>query len=177
MIKVTGLLLVSVFITFVTEKTARAVCRNMWRWASEEPVAKLNTLFPYPKDQFLHRIKDERKASGDGKDVSGEKVEDPQAHKPDDATTEKEQEPERRTARLQKKARDFDHETSPPLPARPTSDPDLTPSWTAAPPSEAASEPTLTSDDFLDGLPGLVLPDYCSEFDVDEQDSEDGFQH
>ena len=170
------LLLVSVFITFVTEKTARAVCRNMWRWASEEPVAKLNTLFPYPKDQFLHRIKDERKASGDGKDVSGEKVEDPQAHKPDDATTEKEQEPERRTARLQKKARDFDHETSPPLPARPTSDPDLTPSWTAAPPSEAASEPTLTSDDFLDGLPGLVLPDYYSEFDVDEQDSEDGFQ-
>jgi hypothetical protein len=82
------LLLVSVGITFATEKTARAACRAVWRWASEEPVAKLNTLFPYPKDQFLRRVKDDRLASGDQ-----EKVEDPQVHPPEDAaTTEKEHE-------------------------------------------------------------------------------------
>ncbi len=67
------LLMVSVLITLVTEKTAQAACRNSWRWASEEPVPKLTTLFPYPKDQFLNRSKEDRRVSGDLEDLSAGK--------------------------------------------------------------------------------------------------------
>lgn len=149
------LLLVSVLITFATEMTAQAVCRNMWRWASEEPVTKLTTLFPYPKDQFLNRIRDDRRAGGDRESMSREDVEGRQICKPDDDIVEKDR--ERGTAITQLKASDFESERSPQQ-ERPGTD--HSPHWNTAPPIETASEPILTSDDFLNDMPGLALPEY-----------------
>ncbi|ERF73968.1 hypothetical protein EPUS_05392 [Endocarpon pusillum Z07020] len=59
------LMLAAVLLTIITERPAQSVCRNMWRWASEEPIAKLSTLFPYPKDQFSNRTKNDHKDSQD----------------------------------------------------------------------------------------------------------------
>ncbi|KAF7508180.1 hypothetical protein GJ744_009477 [Endocarpon pusillum] len=155
----TVLLLVSVLITLVTEKTAQAVCRNTWRWASEEPVSKLTTLFPYPKDRFLNRCKDGRRPSQGREDSLEINMEDKDEHKPHKNKMEKEIEPEFDIIRM--KVSDFGSENSL---QQEHPDTDQTPRWHAAPPSEAATEPTLTSDDFLDGLPGLVLPEYM-EYD------------
>jgi hypothetical protein len=42
-------------ITPFSEGTALALCRNCWRWASEEPVPHRKTLEPFRKDLFLSR--------------------------------------------------------------------------------------------------------------------------
>lgn len=45
----------AVLLTPLTEGTALAVSRNVWRWASEEPVPNRPTLAPFRKDLFLDR--------------------------------------------------------------------------------------------------------------------------
>lgn len=42
-------------ITPFSEGAAIALCRNLWRWASEEPVPHRSTLAPFRKDLFLNR--------------------------------------------------------------------------------------------------------------------------
>ena len=42
-------------ITPFSEGAAMALCRNLWRWASEEPVPHRSTLAPFRKDLFLNR--------------------------------------------------------------------------------------------------------------------------
>lgn len=128
------LLLVSILITFATEMTAQAVCRNTWRWASEEPVMKIATLFPYPKDQFLNRIRDDRKAGGNRENMSSEDVEGKQICKPDHDIMEKDR--ERGTAITQLKASDFESEKSS---QRESTGTDHSPHWNTAPPIETAS--------------------------------------
>ncbi|GAB7349937.1 hypothetical protein MBLNU459_g0634t1 [Dothideomycetes sp. NU459] len=44
-----------VLLTPLTEGTALAASRNIWRWATEEPVPKRPTLAPFRKDLFLDR--------------------------------------------------------------------------------------------------------------------------
>lgn len=43
-------------ITPFSEGAAMASCRNLWRWASEEPVPHRSTLAPFRKDLFLDRL-------------------------------------------------------------------------------------------------------------------------
>ncbi|KAG9950039.1 hypothetical protein KCU85_g3805, partial [Aureobasidium melanogenum] len=50
-----------VCITPFSEGAAMALCRNCWRWASEEPVPHRKTLQPFPKDLFLNRNSTEAK--------------------------------------------------------------------------------------------------------------------
>ncbi|KAG9796957.1 hypothetical protein KCU75_g962, partial [Aureobasidium melanogenum] len=45
----------AVCITPFSEGAAMALCRNCWRWASEEPVPHRKTLQPFRKDLFLNR--------------------------------------------------------------------------------------------------------------------------
>lgn len=45
----------AILLTPLTEGTALAVSRNVWRWATEEPVPKRPTLSPFRKDLFLDR--------------------------------------------------------------------------------------------------------------------------
>ncbi|CAD0112592.1 unnamed protein product [Aureobasidium uvarum] len=47
--------LAAVCITPFSEGAAMALCRNCWRWASEEPVPHRKTLEPFRKDLFLNR--------------------------------------------------------------------------------------------------------------------------
>ncbi|CAD0093950.1 unnamed protein product [Aureobasidium vineae] len=47
--------LAAVCITPFSEGAAMALCRNCWRWASEEPVPHRKTLEPFRKDLFLSR--------------------------------------------------------------------------------------------------------------------------
>ncbi|TIA54179.1 hypothetical protein D6C79_01116 [Aureobasidium pullulans] len=47
--------LAAMMITPFSEGAAIALCRNLWRWASEEPVPHRSTLAPFRKDLFLNR--------------------------------------------------------------------------------------------------------------------------
>jgi len=47
--------LAAICITPFSEGTALALCRNCWRWASEEPVPHRKTLEPFRRDLFLTR--------------------------------------------------------------------------------------------------------------------------
>ena len=60
----------AVFITPMTEPTAAAVCRNTWRWASEQPVPKRPTLAPFPKDLFLNRAGESAEGRGDVESIA-----------------------------------------------------------------------------------------------------------
>ncbi|KAJ9655394.1 hypothetical protein H2201_008815 [Coniosporium apollinis] len=60
----------SILITPMTEPTAMAACRNIWRWASEQPVPKRPTLAPFPKDLFLNRAGKSAAASGDVESIA-----------------------------------------------------------------------------------------------------------
>ncbi|KAJ9646315.1 hypothetical protein H2199_002364 [Coniosporium tulheliwenetii] len=57
-------------ITPMTEPTAMAFCRNIWRWASEQPVPKRPTLAPFPKDLFLNRAGKSAATSGDVESIA-----------------------------------------------------------------------------------------------------------
>ncbi|KAK4994226.1 hypothetical protein LTR66_005696 [Elasticomyces elasticus] len=50
--------LASVLLTPLTEKTAMALSRNLWRWASQEPVPQRPTLAPFPKGLFIDKATD-----------------------------------------------------------------------------------------------------------------------
>lgn len=49
------LAIVCYVVTPLTDKTAKNACKNLWRWAQEEPVPKRPTLGSYPKNLILNR--------------------------------------------------------------------------------------------------------------------------
>ena len=51
----TLLAIVCYIVTPLTDKTAKNACKNLWRWAQEEPVPKRPTLGSYPKNLILNR--------------------------------------------------------------------------------------------------------------------------
>ena len=51
----TLLAIVVKIVTPLTDKTAKNACKNLWRWAQEEPVPKRPTLGSYGKDLILNR--------------------------------------------------------------------------------------------------------------------------
>ena len=128
------LVLVSALLTLLTEKPAQAVYRNTWRWASQQPIVKLSTLFPYPKDQFLGRTKDDRGDSKDREDNPEEKLQDKDAYKPDDKKMEEER--DRSLDIMRMRAGDVVREGSL---QQEHSDTDQTPRWDTVPPMRLPS--------------------------------------